>query len=247
MKRTSFLLFMCMTYPTFADVYTSDILGACSSNFEHKLKAQLIPNQYTCSAGYFLPANTEVCATCPSGFSCSGGTYTFNEINNSGLVRNGNITQNINKACATNFAHKLRANFIPNQYACNAGHYLSSNAITCSVCTADNYCPGGTYTFNETVVQGIVQCPNSWYSPAGMSSVDQCGRILHIGDNVVYLRATKKTSPALHIDIDNDGVADFFGNMTTSDVVMNANTDKKLKLQYGGQTYSVYDDTVVVP
>ena len=64
---------------------------------------------------------------------------------------------------------------------------------------------------------------------------------------MVYLRSVKKTTPSLNIDIDNDGVADFFGNMTTSDVVMNANTDKKLKVQYGGQTSSVYDDTVAVP
>ena len=76
----------------------------------------------------------------------------------------------------------------------------------------------------------------------GMSSVEQCGRILHIGDNVVYLRSVKKTTPALHVKVDD---TIFYGNMTTSDVVMNSGTDKKLKLQYDGQTYSVYDDTVV--
>lgn len=40
----------------------------------------------------------------------------------------------------------------------------------------------------------------------------------------------------MHIDVDNDGIADFFGNMTIADGPMHA-----------GQIYSVYDDTVTVP
>ena len=128
---------------------------------------------------------------------------------------------------------------------CDAGKYFSATDALCHDCLNDNYCPGGTYTYDGTNM-GLIACPAGTFAPAGMWESAQCGRILHIGDEVVYLRATKKTSPALHIDIDNDGVADYFGNMTTSDVVMNANTDKKLKLQYGGQTYSVYDDSVNV-
>ena len=129
---------------------------------------------------------------------------------------------------------------------CGPGFYLAANSTECEVCSLNSYCVGGTYQFNESVAQGIISCPNNWYSPAGMSSIDQCGRILHIGDNVVYLRSVKKTTPSLNIDIDNDGIADFFGNMTTNDVVMNSGTERKLKLQYGGQTYSVYDDSVDV-
>ena len=129
---------------------------------------------------------------------------------------------------------------------CGAGKYLPSHWYQCESCPENNYCVGGTYSYSESIASGATQCPNNLYSPAGMSSADQCGRILHIGDNVVYLRSVKKTTPSLNVDIDNDGIADFFGNMTISDVVMNSDTDKKLKIQFGGQTYSVYDDTVTV-
>lgn len=130
---------------------------------------------------------------------------------------------------------------------CNSGEYFPAHWYECKICPENNYCAGGTYTFNETVTQGIESCPNSWYSPAGSSSVAQCGRILHVGDNVVYLRSGKKTTPSLNFDLDNDGTPDFFSNMTTADVPMNINTKRKLKINYNGQTYSAYDDTVTVP
>jgi len=127
---------------------------------------------------------------------------------------------------------------------CNAGEYLPAHWYKCEPCPQNNYCPGGTYPYSETIPSGATQCPNNLYSPAGMSSLTQCGRILHIGDEIVYLHSTKKTTPALHVDIDQDGIADYFGNMTTLDVPMTRGTDKKLKLQYDGVTYSVYDDSV---
>jgi hypothetical protein len=127
---------------------------------------------------------------------------------------------------------------------CGAGEYFVAHDYKCSKCPLNSYCPGGVYQYSETVSAGAISCPNNLYSPAGMSSSNQCGRILHVGENVVYLHSVKKTSPALHIDMDNDGIADFFGNMTTLDVPMNSATERKLKINYNGQTYSVYDDTI---
>ena len=127
---------------------------------------------------------------------------------------------------------------------CAAGEYLPAHWYKCEPCPENNYCVGGTYPYSETISSGATQCPSGLYSPAGMWESTQCGRILQIGDEVVYLHTTKKTSPALHIDIDHDGVADFFGNMTTRDVPMTRGTTKKLKLSFGGQIYSVYDDSV---
>ena len=79
-----------------------------------------------------------------------------------------------------------------------------------------------------------------------MWELAQCGRILHIGDNIVYLRSIKKTEPSLNIDIDNDGIPDFFGNMTTSDTVMTNGATKSFKVKYNSQTYSIYDDSVTI-
>ena len=131
--------------------------------------------------------------------------------------------------------------FEPDQYVCATGYYLPADAIDCVVCPENSYCSGGTYTFNETVTQGIESCPNNWYSPSGMSSVAQCGRILHVGDDVVYLRNVKKTTPSLNIKVGNDI---FYGNMTTNDVVMHNGATHRLKIRFNDTTYSVYDDTV---
>ena len=128
--------------------------------------------------------------------------------------------------------------------SCNPGYYLPADSESCTICPTDSYCSGGTYTFNETTAQGITACATGLFAPAGMWEAAQCGRILHVGDGFVYLRSTKKTTPALHLDLDHDGVADYFGNMTTLDVPMSRDTQRKLKVRYNNITYSVYDDSV---
>ena len=130
------------------------------------------------------------------------------------------------------------------QVSCARGYYLPADAEECTICSADNYCPGGTYTFNETIAQGITACGAGLYAPAGMWEPEQCGRILHVGDGFVYLRATKKTEHALNVDLNHDGIADYFGNMTTLDVPMSSGTQRKLKVRMNGVVYSIYDDSV---
>lgn len=106
----------------------------------------------------------------------------------------------------------------------------------CMQCPENTYSPEGATT--------CTACPTGLYAPAGMSNANQCGHILHVGDASVYLHSTKKTSPAVHVKIGNDI---FYGNMTTADVVMHAGSTHKLKVNFGGTTYSIYDDTVTVP
>jgi len=124
---------------------------------------------------------------------------------------------------------------------CDAGEYLPAHGYRCETCPENNYCSGGTYPYSETITSGATQCPNNWYSPSGMSSVAQCGRILHLGDDVVYLRNVKKTTPSLTIKVGDDI---FYGNMTTNNVVMHNGATHRLKIRFNDTTYSVYDDTV---
>ena len=130
---------------------------------------------------------------------------------------------------------------------CPLGEYLPPAHNSCTACPENSYCLGGTFSFNGTTPQGATACATGLYSPVGSTESAQCGHILHIGDEVLYLRSTKITPHALHVDVDHDGVADFFGNMTTADVVMHAGSEHKLKVKLDGVIYSIYDDTVTIP
>ena len=200
-------------------------------------------NRYTCSSGYYLPANADTCAVCPTGGYCNGGTFSFNPNEFQGLFL-ANMSTTINNICADNFPSNMYATYEKNRYTCSPGYYLPANAVACTICPANSYCPGGTYTFDETTTQGITPCASGLYAPPGMWESAQCGRILHIGENVLYLRATKKTTPSLNVDINGDGIPDYFGNMSTADVPMHTGTTTHLKVEYNNITYSICDDTV---
>ena len=206
--------------------------------------AEYTPISYTCATGEFLPANTLGCVTCPNGFTCPGGTFEFNPNKFQGLNIGNSITgAPMNNVCANNFSTEWISIYTPNQYTCSPGYYVPANHDGCVICPADSYCPGGTYTFNKTETQGINTCANGLHTPAGMWESDQCGRILHIGENVIYMRSTRKTIPSFNIKVGNDI---FYGNMTTADVPMSATATQKLKVILGDTIYSVYDDTVNV-
>jgi hypothetical protein len=120
---------------------------------------------------------------------------------------------------------------------CDGGYYMSSGtctAVGAGYWSADandsrNQCPSGLTTIG--------------YGP-GANEANDCGRKLHIGNNVIYLRSNRKTEHTYNVKVGN---ATYYGNMTTADTNMNAATDKKLKVNFGNTTYSVYDDSVTLP
>ncbi len=69
---------------------------------------------------------------------------------------------------------------------------------------------------------------------AGADEPADCGRVLNIGDEKIYLRSEKKTTPSLNVSINGDI---FYGNMGTSG-------KGSLKIKSGSTTYSVYDDSM---
>ena len=227
----------------YADLITENIPNGCNFvNGAPDLFAFFELNTHTCSAGYYLPANTDGCVACLSGHTCDGGTFSFNETIDQGIVVTYPITTTVTNGC-DNYQH-LFAVFEPNTHTCDAGYYMPANTDGCVICPADSYCAGGTYTFNETAAQGITACAAGLYAPTGMASATQCGHILHIGNDIVYLHSVKKTTPSLHAKV---GDTVFYGNMTTADVPMHAGSERKLKVTFNGTIYSIYDDTVTVP
>ena len=129
----------------------------------------------------------------------------------------------------------------PSTISCELGYYLPAGATECALCPANSYCAGGEYEKSETTDSGILPCDSGLISPTGMWQAEQCGHALHIGDSVLYLRQTKQTEHALHIQHGNDI---FYGNATTADVPMNINTNHRLKVQHNNVIYSIYDDTI---
>ena len=72
-------------------------------------------------------------------------------------------------------------------------------------------------------------------SGAGADEAADCGRVLHVGDGKLYLRSEKKTTPSLNVNI-NDTT--FYGNMTEG------SSKGSLRINSGGKTYSVHDDSM---
>ena len=88
------------------------------------------------------------------------------------------------------------------EISCNPGYYLPANSQQCTQCPRNHYCPGGTFTESSTD-SGVTQCPDNMYSPLGSDSADDCGRVLHIGEYILYLRTAKLTVPSLNVQIGN--------------------------------------------
>ena len=166
-KFIAFLLVFMMTQSVFADM-------TCDTGITRYV-TWYVPNSYTCASGEYLPANAIACVSCPTGFTCSGGTFDFNSERYQGL----NLTDVIpnatmNNICANNFPKKFSTEYIPNTHSCTAGQYLPAGVDACTQCPANSYCLGGTFTFNETTDQGATACDNGYHSATGSTSASSC-------------------------------------------------------------------------
>ena len=160
MKKV-FLIFLLLPLSAFADM-------TCDTNV-NKYYARYRINTYTCSSGQYLPANTLGCVACPTGFTCPGGTFNFNENYFQGLNFDTIPQTTMNNVCAANFPKRLHAKYVPNSHTCVAGYYLPMGIDECTQCPANSACVGGTYSFNETLSQGIEPCATGYSSVAGAS------------------------------------------------------------------------------
>ena len=71
-----FLIFLIIPTHVFADYINDDIIAGCDGLYAYQAVFAL--KTRTCLLGSYLPANSLVCELCPSGYTCSGGTYDFN-------------------------------------------------------------------------------------------------------------------------------------------------------------------------
>ncbi len=191
--------------PTFVladDLYTNDIVGGCGDAYY--FNAEFEPISYTCSSGTYLPAGAISCQACPNTHTCNGGTFSFDANHTQGLSYGDVLVTDAIGSCSSAFTQNYSAVFEPITYVCPAGYYLPAgedwvnDTEGCRTCLNDNYCAGGTYTFNETTAQGITPCPSVHpFAPAGMWQQSQCGRKLHIADDVLYM-PQQQANPTVH-------------------------------------------------
>ena len=88
---------------------------------------------------------------------------------------------------------------------CEPGKYLSGETKACEVCLENHFCAGGEYSSNESQDQGIVTCKDNLKSPVGASSENDCGIVLRIGGDALYLHSDRRDTdhPALVIQDKN--------------------------------------------
>ena len=110
--------------------------------------------------------------------------------------------------------------------------YKTSSDLLANVCrdVESGYWSGADSLTRTACATGLVTCG------AGLcaNEAGDCGRKLHAGDNVIYLRSEKRTgvSPLLHLKV---GDKMFYGNMSTT-------LSGPLKAKYNNTKYSVVND-----
>ena len=119
---------------------------------------------------------------------------------------------------------------------CSGGQYVATAGAGCVNVGTGYYGAGGTVGQNATLARN--QCPVGLTTigyGAGADEAGDCGRVMHMGENKLYLRSTKKTTPSLNVKV---GDTTYYGNMTSG------TTKGKLRVKSGATTYSVHDDSM---
>ena len=108
--------------------------------------------------------------------------------------------------------------------------YMNYSTVVNNLCmpVESGYWSGADSLTRTACATGLVTCG------AGLcaNEAGDCGRKLHAGDNVIYLRSEKRTTPSLNVKI---GEKMFYGNL--GDVIANS-----LRVKNGTNNYSVVND-----
>jgi len=103
-----------------------------------------------------------------------------------------------------------------------SGYWVAESVINYGSIGMRNACPSGTYTVGYG---------------HGADSLNDCTRILHVGNYVLYGRRDKLTTPSINIRVPGEDV--FYISLSPT----NHNLSR-LHLSYNGQTYTAYDDSL---
>lgn len=126
---------------------------------------------------------------------------------------------------------------------CPAGTYLPMNATECAECEENNFCLGGQYLLdNNDHDQGMDACKDGLKSPKGAHSDLDCGKILRIDGEALYLHPDKR-GPSLVVQ-DSTGKK-WYANASLLEkygpIPLNSGgTSKQLHVIINGKEYTVH-------
>ena len=159
----------------------------------------------------------------PACVECSAGTYS----------PGGDV--HLCSACPTGYDDNPETGMC--QISCPGGYYLAAaNDATCSEVSPGYWAAEKIVNYGDTSTR--TECASGLTTigyGAGADEAADCGRVLHFGNDTLYLRSAKKTDHALHVGINGDV---FYGNMGTD------LSKGSLRIKLGDTTYSVYDDSM---
>ena len=251
-RNILFVFIVLATHSALADtLIVSDIGNDCGNAYSYSAVYDI--DTYDCAPGYYLPAGAVECTVCPDDYVCDGGTFNFSASQTQGLNAGDILLTNALGSCgADDFNQSLSAIFEPNVYDCAPGYYLPAgndwinDTEGCRICSNDNYCPGGVYVFNETQNQGLVSCPESHpFAPGGMWLESQCGRKMHVGDDVLYLHIAPAVPTVKRLYVRFNDVV-YSANATEKEfapATMSERATRALHVLIDGVEYLIHDDS----
>lgn len=122
--------------------------------------------------------------------------------------------------------------------SCEPGYYLPENSTECVLCEANHFCVGGENAIMQDCDTGLV-------SPTGTVAAGDCGKIMHVGVDSVYLTQTQHTTPAFAAQIDGNTYYANAKPVATNEIVPVTNgSSRSLKMWYDNKEYVIYDITV---
>ena len=183
----------------------------------------------TCAAGTYKAAHTVYYGSTSSCAVC--GTNQYSDARASVCIA-CNTADGYGNYGTTAASHAGQASC---KVTCGGGEYVPTAGGGCVNVGVGYWGAGGTVSETSTLARS--QCERGLTtigSGAGADEAGDCGRVLNVNGEKIYLRSERKTTPSLNVSING---TTFYGNMGASSI-------GALKLKSNGTIYSVYDDSM---
>lgn len=127
------------------------------------------------------------------------------------------------------------------QIVCPEGTYLATaNGTTCTDAGVGYWATGGAVNYGST--SNKTACASGLTTVGyghGADELADCGRILHLGNYVLYSKTTKPTIPAINIRPENENTVYYVGASDTD------HTLTPVHISQGHQQYTAFDDSIL--